>query len=688
MSNYYLFNNKPAALSFPVGSIYPYLGSTAPSGYILCDGSELSRFTYADLFALIGTTYGAGDGQYTFNVPDFRGYSLRGASSTTSTFGTQVAAPSYTATITQWGTHDHTISPTTYNHDHIMPIGYNSSNNTQVQSMYSNWSSWRRLAKEVGGGVPATKSQSGIFNQNDSANNWGYNDTYNAYFHGEITPDSDAAGTYTESNSYYKANMDSSSGGNATTTSAGSSTSFNVEPLKKRTNYIMNYGVLSNISNVVNIYSSDNSNYTEYESGGVTYAMFDMTSTESYFYMEYDSSVASDLKSYLEGNFGAQLLIVAGGGAGGEALTAGLGGGGGAGGLGYVSSFNLPGEKTIYARIGKAGVNNTTYNETHETTFTGQEGKGGDTILYIDGSITAYVDGGGSGQDRFTDTSTRWGGSAGGYSGTYTAEGSSTLSLSGSESSMGTNYGSSTYGIFTFLGNTNGASSSGYWTTYPSFWWRGGTGGGGAGGAGISLAGPYGSSILKVDGTNGGAAFTWIDGLEYAGGGGGGGNGTGGGGGAGDGGAVANTIASNSEFLASAADGQSATIANRGSGGGGGFTGGSGSDGVVKIAIPKDYILSVTQVPVGSLEIFTTHQGDPSISFGGSYLTSYNGIPYTFFYFTDAQATPGNGTSAGTQANQSNKFFIGTDPTLTPEQTAALNKIHGVEMLLIGAGGN
>ena len=52
------------------GVILAYAGATAPTGYLLCQGQEVSRTTYAALFAAIGTTYGAGDGSTTFNVPD------------------------------------------------------------------------------------------------------------------------------------------------------------------------------------------------------------------------------------------------------------------------------------------------------------------------------------------------------------------------------------------------------------------------------------------------------------------------------------------------------------------------------------------------------------------------------------------------------------------------------------------
>ena len=56
----------------PVGGLMPYAGATSPEGWLLCDGSAINRTTYANLFALIGTTYGSGNGTTTFNVPDMR----------------------------------------------------------------------------------------------------------------------------------------------------------------------------------------------------------------------------------------------------------------------------------------------------------------------------------------------------------------------------------------------------------------------------------------------------------------------------------------------------------------------------------------------------------------------------------------------------------------------------------------
>jgi microcystin-dependent protein len=57
----------------PSGSILMFAGSTAPANWLLCDGAAVSRATYNKLFQAIGTTWGAGNGTTTFNLPDMRG---------------------------------------------------------------------------------------------------------------------------------------------------------------------------------------------------------------------------------------------------------------------------------------------------------------------------------------------------------------------------------------------------------------------------------------------------------------------------------------------------------------------------------------------------------------------------------------------------------------------------------------
>jgi microcystin-dependent protein len=71
-------NKGQLDIAAPTGSVMPYAGSSAPTGWLLCYGQAVSRITYAALFAVTGTTYGTGDGSTTFNVPDLRGRVVAG----------------------------------------------------------------------------------------------------------------------------------------------------------------------------------------------------------------------------------------------------------------------------------------------------------------------------------------------------------------------------------------------------------------------------------------------------------------------------------------------------------------------------------------------------------------------------------------------------------------------------------
>lgn len=72
---------KPGRVSF-----FARNTSTAPTGWLICNGQAVSRSTYSALFSVIGTVFGAGDGLYTFNVPDLRGEFIRCWTSTTQTY--------------------------------------------------------------------------------------------------------------------------------------------------------------------------------------------------------------------------------------------------------------------------------------------------------------------------------------------------------------------------------------------------------------------------------------------------------------------------------------------------------------------------------------------------------------------------------------------------------------------------
>ena len=66
-----LINNSSGSKGI-IGEVITFFGDTAPEGTLICDGSEVSREAYSELFRVIGTREGAGDGETTFNLPDLR----------------------------------------------------------------------------------------------------------------------------------------------------------------------------------------------------------------------------------------------------------------------------------------------------------------------------------------------------------------------------------------------------------------------------------------------------------------------------------------------------------------------------------------------------------------------------------------------------------------------------------------
>lgn len=106
-----------AALVMPSGAMLQWPTATAPTGFLLCTGAAVSRTIYAALFAVIGTTFGAGDGTTTFNLPDFDNRFPVGAGdlyAVAATGGSKDAvniSHTHTATVTDPG-HTHTLPRT------------------------------------------------------------------------------------------------------------------------------------------------------------------------------------------------------------------------------------------------------------------------------------------------------------------------------------------------------------------------------------------------------------------------------------------------------------------------------------------------------------------------------------------------------------------------------------------------
>ena len=148
------------------GSIYLFAGNVVPEGFLVCDGSAVSRSTYEELFDAIGTTFGTGDGSSTFNLPDLTGRVALGISnghSLASTGGEETHAlidaeiPSHVHEVPQHG-HGNDISITTpeLTHSCTQPAyNYNRPNGT------TGYGNLRPTAQAYSGTSSSNASRSG-----------------------------------------------------------------------------------------------------------------------------------------------------------------------------------------------------------------------------------------------------------------------------------------------------------------------------------------------------------------------------------------------------------------------------------------------------------------------------------------------------------------------------------------------
>jgi microcystin-dependent protein len=99
-------------LLIPVGAVLAYGSSNAPKGWLSCGGQAVSREDYADLFSVVGTTYGVGNGSTTFNLPNLLGRTIvgqgSGAGLTSRAIGANGGAESHTLTTGEMPSHSHT----------------------------------------------------------------------------------------------------------------------------------------------------------------------------------------------------------------------------------------------------------------------------------------------------------------------------------------------------------------------------------------------------------------------------------------------------------------------------------------------------------------------------------------------------------------------------------------------------
>ena len=141
--------------SLPIGSMIPY-GSqnNVPSNWKICDGSEVSRTTYADLFNVIGTSYGAGDGSTTFNLPNKRGRVSVGLDSSQtefSTIGKKGGEKTHQLKVEELPSHAHTVKGTVGSGGYAEGVSFGNSANPG----YTSWVSM----SAVGGNQPHNNLQ-------------------------------------------------------------------------------------------------------------------------------------------------------------------------------------------------------------------------------------------------------------------------------------------------------------------------------------------------------------------------------------------------------------------------------------------------------------------------------------------------------------------------------------------------
>lgn len=151
-----------AEISIPLGIVVDYWGTTPPEGWLFAAGQEVSRATYAALFAIIGTAAGVGNGSTTFNLPDYRGRVSAGRenmatpattrlnSLSSSTLGASGGAQTHTLTTAQMPSHTHSVSDPGHSHSY------------SAQSGYVNYGGFGEIAPASGGTATTGTAATGV----------------------------------------------------------------------------------------------------------------------------------------------------------------------------------------------------------------------------------------------------------------------------------------------------------------------------------------------------------------------------------------------------------------------------------------------------------------------------------------------------------------------------------------------
>ena len=174
MSNYeatrYDFDgaNLTGIEGIPTATIVPWSSSSVPTGFLECNGAAVSRSTYSALFAIVGTTYGAGDGATTFNLPDLQDNVAMGKSGTKA-----LASTGGANTVTSTGN-----------------VGGSTANATLTTAQlasHSHSAPGARAGPDTSGGAWVVRPSSPGFSTNNTGSGTGHSHNMSANFSGDAT---------------------------------------------------------------------------------------------------------------------------------------------------------------------------------------------------------------------------------------------------------------------------------------------------------------------------------------------------------------------------------------------------------------------------------------------------------------------------------------------------------------------
>ena len=153
MTNLQDFTNRSE-----VGTIKPWGKSTAPSGYLLCDGTAVSRTTYAELYVVLGDTYGAGNGSTTFNVPQLQGKTPQGYDGNTYNLAATGGANTVTVAVTNNQAVNSAVNSTIANNQTVTVTGAISNTSLTEAQLASHK---HNLCTQAGTGASGSGNQEG-----------------------------------------------------------------------------------------------------------------------------------------------------------------------------------------------------------------------------------------------------------------------------------------------------------------------------------------------------------------------------------------------------------------------------------------------------------------------------------------------------------------------------------------------